>query len=402
MCPICKSEQKEIILNFNCGRFDGSKLYRTVRIASCSSCGHIFNDLKDREIEDLDKYYNNEYAPINFEIINKPGGVNVYNNLSEQNYCDLFKIVQPCLKINSNILDIGCKTGGFLSYLGNQGFRNIFGSDTIQPYVDYAKKNIAYSVEYGSPYKLPYENDFFDFINMNQVLEHISDPIGVFTEINRVLKDGGFLSIGLPDAERYNNFYFFDLYWFLLREHIQHFDSRHLFMLASQNGFKLTKYVQADYNMMSGTMVMPNFYAVFKLNKNYKNYKNDSKNIEKFLLKKNITSYINNEKKNLTSKKDNLKYSIMSKSSIYIWGIGREFFYMYENLGLKQCNNLNLIDSNVFKQNNFHVDGMEIKSPSVLESAPLDSVIIISAIAHKESIKRHIGLSKYKGEIFEF
>ena len=87
---------------------------------------------------------------------------------------------------------------------------------------------------------------------------------------------------------------------------------------------------------------------------------------------------------------------------IYLWGIGREFFYMYENLGLKQYSNLNLIDSNLFKQNSFLVEGRTIESPLILKTAPSDSLLIISAIAHSEPIQYHAGLSGYKGKILKF
>lgn len=399
-CPICKSENKEIILSFNCGKFDGSRLYRTVRIASCLFCGHIFNDLEDNEKEDLNEYYDKEYALINFENIgvyekNNPN----YDKLSGKNYFDLYKIIRPYLNKNSNILDVGCKTGGFISYLYNQGFRNLFGVDTIYPYVDYAKKVTSCSIEYCSQYSLPYEDNFFDFINMNQVLEHISDPLKVFSEIYRVLNDGGLLCVGLPDAERYSNFYFFDLYWFSLREHIQHFDLEHLYMLASQYGFNIEEHFNTEYNMMSDKMIMPNMYVIFKLDKKSRN---DFKIKEKFLLKRNILLYVDMERKKSSDKKKNLQFAITPDAPIYLWGIGREFFYMYENLGLKQYNNLNLIDSNIFKQNNFLVDGRSIQNPSILESAPSDSLLIISAIAHSEPIKYHAGLSGYKGKILEF
>jgi SAM-dependent methyltransferase len=38
---------------------------------------------------------------------------------------------------------------------------------------------------------LPVENDRFDFILFNQVMEHISDPAAVLKELNRVLKTNG-------------------------------------------------------------------------------------------------------------------------------------------------------------------------------------------------------------------
>ena len=53
-----------------------------------------------------------------------------------------------------------------------------------------------------------------------------------FREAKRVLADDGYLCIGIPDASRYDKMYFFDFFWFLIREHIQHFDIEHLKLLA--------------------------------------------------------------------------------------------------------------------------------------------------------------------------
>ncbi len=38
---------------------------------------------------------------------------------------------------------------------------------------------------------LPFRSDSFDVVSSNMVLEHLTDPFSVFTEIRRVLKPGG-------------------------------------------------------------------------------------------------------------------------------------------------------------------------------------------------------------------
>lgn len=50
---------------------------------------------------------------------------------------------------------------------------------------------------------LPYESNSFDCVIICEVLEHLSfNPLPVIAEINRVLKDGGFIYIGMPNQAK--------------------------------------------------------------------------------------------------------------------------------------------------------------------------------------------------------
>lgn len=92
---------------------------------------------------------------------------------------------------------------------------------------------------------------------------------------------------------------------------------------------------------------------------------------------------------------------VESQKSIYVWGIGREFLYLYESAGLKNCNIVGLIDANPYKQNTFSVHGKKIMDKSVLEKATSNSALIISAIAHTKQIKNALSEIGYCGQIVE-
>jgi SAM-dependent methyltransferase len=55
--------------------------------------------------------------------------------------------------------------------------------------------------------KIPYENNTFDFVISEHVLEHITDPIKALNEWLRVLKSGGHIYCFLPHKERTNDKY---------------------------------------------------------------------------------------------------------------------------------------------------------------------------------------------------
>ena len=51
----------------------------------------------------------------------------------------------------------------------------------------------------------PYDNDFFDVIIVNQILEHTKELFWIFHEATRVLTVGGKLIIGVPNLASLHN-----------------------------------------------------------------------------------------------------------------------------------------------------------------------------------------------------
>ncbi len=89
-------------------------------------------------------------------------------------------------------LDVGCGIGDMLA----------FRPGTIG--VDVNQRSVQYCVDSGfeaklmSPDVLPFSDCRFDSVLLDNVLEHIVDPIPLLTEIRRVLKFGGVLLVGVP------------------------------------------------------------------------------------------------------------------------------------------------------------------------------------------------------------
>jgi len=104
-------------------------------------------------------------------------------------------------KGNLKILDFGCGCGWLLNYLSEKFPNNEYhGFDTFQEDIEYAKSKKKHSnvkfYHYDGKSKLPFKDEYFDFIVSNEVLEHVDNPKDYVKELSRVMKDGanGFFS----------------------------------------------------------------------------------------------------------------------------------------------------------------------------------------------------------------
>lgn len=400
-CPICQAKEIKTMHSLACGNLDHSRLYPTVRINQCVYCGHIFNELTADELNGLTYYYNHEYAPANLGATDKTGDrPGSAGSLTTQRYDQLYRALSPHIDKRQNILDVGCALGGFLDYLHSKGFTQLSGVDMAETYVKKARLKNQYRIEIGNAESLPFDDHLFDLIVMEQVLEHLFNPVHAFQEARRTLRSGGIFCIGVPDAARYADCYFFDFYWLLLREHIQHFDIAHLALLGKQSGFDLLEYHETVHSIMTERMMMPNLYAVFSLTD--QGHQSNKSDFDNFKLKRLMSIYLQQEEARQSIKRRKIAELIQSQRPVYVWGIGREFLYLYESAGLKHCHIAGLIDANPYKQTTCSANEMKIEdADDLLSNASTDSVLLITAIAHTDSIKKAAHVLGFKGDFFE-
>jgi phosphatidylethanolamine/phosphatidyl-N-methylethanolamine N-methyltransferase len=107
------------------------------------------------------------------------------------------------IALQSSILDIGGGDGQHVPFLSGK-----FSNYTILDLLDHSQKlNPAINGEdipkihfiLGNAEKLPFDNESFDRIILTCVLHHVDSPANVLSECRRVLRNGGELSIYLPN-----------------------------------------------------------------------------------------------------------------------------------------------------------------------------------------------------------
>ena len=92
-------------------------------------------------------------------------------------------------------LEIGCGTGAFLAK-----YNDVLGIDINPELINICKsKNLNANLMHLD--KIPYEDNSFDSILIDNVLEHIKDPKPLMQEVRRVTRDHGIVVISVPGAK---------------------------------------------------------------------------------------------------------------------------------------------------------------------------------------------------------
>ena len=106
---------------------------------------------------------------------------------------------------NKTVLDMGCGAAGKSMYYLKQGADRVVGVDIVRRYgreaVEFARKlgyEDRFSFVCASAFDLPFPNDSFDTVIMNDFMEHVSDPAAALVEAYRLIKPGGRIYINFP------------------------------------------------------------------------------------------------------------------------------------------------------------------------------------------------------------
>lgn len=99
----------------------------------------------------------------------------------------------------SQILDVGTGSGNFIDLINSiyKEYTSIIGIDEIEAAIVSATKNFKSNSKVSfckmDASSMTYENDSFDLVCLSNSLHHLGDIKGIFKEMERVLKPGGYL-----------------------------------------------------------------------------------------------------------------------------------------------------------------------------------------------------------------
>lgn len=99
------------------------------------------------------------------------------------------------------MLELGCGTGHWTQFFINSGFK-VTAVDRSKAMLEYAyQKDIDAEFLEGNAEKLPFADGSFPVVASVTMLEFVENRQAVLSEINRVLKPGGYLLLGCLNAD---------------------------------------------------------------------------------------------------------------------------------------------------------------------------------------------------------
>lgn len=198
----------------------------------CSNCCHAFLNCNLTPSQ-LGELYTEYYPRKAFDLAQfKPhaekGGLGAwFNGLNSSAFRKVPKSVR--------VLDVGCGFGQSLGYHTARGC-DVYGVEADENIRRVADK-FGYKVHVGLFDDSIYEPDFFDYVTMDQVIEHVTDPILTLRGVARILKPGGTAILSTPNASGWGA-KFFGRRWINWHApyHMQFFSRRSMQFAAEQSG----------------------------------------------------------------------------------------------------------------------------------------------------------------------
>ncbi len=192
-CPVCGSPDVSSVTTL----FDDRYGYPgSFPLLHCHKCTHSFLRAAFSS-EQLGELYSKYYPRSSFDITNyrpaaQHGGFVTWLDGKKS---AAFRWVPE----NVTVLDIGCGFGESLGYYKARGCE-AWGVEADEN-ISRVAKEYGYKVHVGLFDPSIYDADFFDYVTMSQVIEHVTDPVATLQGVARVLKPGGMAILSTPNAD---------------------------------------------------------------------------------------------------------------------------------------------------------------------------------------------------------
>ena len=223
-CPICLTFERKIISKIG-------RNFKKLTTVICTGCGLIHSYPIPTQSE-LKKFYENEYRK-DYKSTIKPKLKHVFRYAPHA--INRIKYIKKYLKPQQNtFLDIGSGSGEVLYTAIKSGF-DAKGIEPNIGYADYSKKYLDLPVSNKTYDNAELKEKSFDVVNLQDVLEHLPDPLFCLSFINKILKEDGILSISVPNIDFFGHSPLTQFHY----AHIYNFNSATLKAILFKAGFEI-------------------------------------------------------------------------------------------------------------------------------------------------------------------
>lgn len=191
-CPVCNDQRTSVEGQLFDDRYGYPGRYKLWR---CHSCRHEFLECGMTAAQ-LGELYNDYYPRGSLDVpeqMLRPA-INGFAAWFKGADASAFRWVPAGVRV----LDVGCGFGESLAYHTARGC-DVYGVEADANIRRVADK-FGYRVHVGLFDDRLYQEGFFDYVTMDQVIEHVTDPVATLKGVCRILKPGGRAVLGTPNA----------------------------------------------------------------------------------------------------------------------------------------------------------------------------------------------------------
>lgn len=123
----------------------------------------------------------------------------------EENRLNILKLL-PDIKGHANILDLGCDDGSWTVRLGEKYQKpSLYGVEVVRERFRKAQDKGISIKSFDLNEKFDFEDEYFDIVHSNQVIEHLYDTDNFISEVFRILKPGGYFIVSTVSLSSWHN-----------------------------------------------------------------------------------------------------------------------------------------------------------------------------------------------------
>jgi SAM-dependent methyltransferase len=134
-----------------------------------------------------------------------------------------------------DVLDIGCATGGMLTFLRDRGWKAT--GVEISPSAEYAQAKQGLDIRRHNLEDCHFPSESFDVALASHVIEHLNNPESFIREARRVLRPGGYFLITTPNINGFQAWLFGSRWRSAIFDHLYLFSARTLSALLKKANF---------------------------------------------------------------------------------------------------------------------------------------------------------------------
>ena len=376
LCPICDFDRGASLLKQRFASMTNGLSVTGYEVVACSRCGFVFADGILTQCE-LDEYYR-EMSKYDYQGISREGPD--YDVGRFERIAGLIERQIPDHSIK--ILEIGCATGRLLRVLKDSGYSRVQGVDPAPSAAEIGLRQYGIQIMTSSIFDLNLAPCSYDLVILIGVLEHVSDLGRAVLGINDLLKSGGKVLVGVPDAAALAQAENAPFQEFSV-EHINFFGPISLANLTDRYGFREI-FQSRVLELLGPHITTPALYSLFRKGGPASQdvlHKKDEQS------QKGIRSYIDKSRKAdrlITSKITDLAES---GNPIIVWGTGSHTLRLLAESHLARANIVAFVDSNPHYHGK-RLNGVPIVSPAQLKQMP--DPILISSHQFQSEIERQL------------